>query len=330
MLTAVLIGNQEQLKRAYPEAARAELSGRVHLLPAEIPGRSWRDHWEALAQADLAFATWGMPKMDGEFLSAAGRLKAVFYAAGTVKSFATEESFARGVKVMSAWEANAIPVAEYAMSTILLSLKRFWQYARETSGTRRWSHHLAVPGAYGAVVGLVSLGAVGRSVAARLGQFDVKLVAYDPHVRAEVAARHSVRLVSLEDLFRRADVVSLHAPLLPETAGLVDGKLLRLMKPGATLINTARGGIVNEAGLCEVLRERPDLIAILDVTSPEPPLPDSPLFALENVILTPHIAGSMGGEVTRLGRSMIDEFYRYLDGEPLRYAVSAQMLSTAA
>ena len=139
-----------------------------------------------------------------------------------------------------------------------------------------------------------------------------------------------VRLVSLEEIFLKSDVVSLHTPWLPETENMINARLLRLLPPGATLINTSRGAVVNEKDLCEVLRERADVTAVLDVTHPEPPAQDSPLYELDNVVLTPHISGSMESEVARMGHWMADELKRCLRGEPLQYQITRAMLATAA
>jgi phosphoglycerate dehydrogenase-like enzyme len=187
-----------------------------------------------------------------------------------------------------------------------------------------------VPGAYRSVVGLVSLGAVGRITAEKLRNFELDVLAYDPFATPDQAAALGVRLVSLEEIFSQSDVVSLHTPWLPETENMINGRLLRMMKSGATLLNTSRGAVINEGDLCQVLRERSDLTAVLDVTHPEPPEAEGALFALDNVFMTPHISGSMGGEVTRMGRWMVDELIRHRNGEPLRYAVTEQMLATAA
>jgi phosphoglycerate dehydrogenase-like enzyme len=118
--------------------------------------------------------------------------------------------------------------------------------------------------------------------------------------------------------------------LLPETIGLITGRHLELMKPGAIFINTARGEIVDEAGLIDALRRRPDVQAVLDVTAPEPPKSDSPLYTLPNVLLTPHIAGSLGAECERMGHAMVDEFDRYLAGQPLLWEVTPERIATMA
>ncbi len=136
--------------------------------------------------------------------------------------------------------------------------------------------------------------------------------------------------MSLADLFERADVISLNTPLLPETIGLISGDLLASMKLGATFINTARGPIVDEPALIAVFRERQDLFAILDVTDPEPPAADSPLLTMDNVILSPHIAGSQGHECRRMGQLMVDECRRYLAGEPLRTEIKREAAARMA
>ncbi|MEX1118081.1 MAG: hydroxyacid dehydrogenase [Terrimicrobiaceae bacterium] len=330
MVPAIFLGSKPHLKLAFPKDLRTEIGNRCEVLgddaaAADLPGRS-----EDLAKVEVIFSTWGVPKLDTEFLKATPRLKALFYAAGSVKGFATPEVYDRGIVISSAWAANAVPVAEYTLATVLLSLKQFWNYSRRVTETRRFGRDLQVAGAYRSKVGLVSLGAVGKLVARKLAPFELDLLAFDPFVDAEAAQELGVSLISLENIFLTCDVVSLHTPWLPETEGLITGNLVRSMKPGATLINTSRGAVINEAGLCEVLAERPDLTAILDVTYPEPPPPDSPLFDLPNAILTPHIAGSMDGEVTRMGRWMVDEFLRHQEGQPLKHIVTRDMLDRMA
>ena len=128
-------------------------------------------------------------------------------------------------------------------------------------------------------------------------------------------------MVSLDQIFSDSDVVSLHTPWLPETVGLVRGEHLLSMKPGATLINTARGAVINEDEMIAALQERQDLTAMLDVTYPEPPTPGSPLYTMPNVFLTPHIAGSTDLERSRMGRYMVDELRRYCNGEPFLWPI---------
>jgi phosphoglycerate dehydrogenase-like enzyme len=177
------------------------------------------------------------------------------------------------------------------------------------------------PGANGSVVGLMSLGATGQATARLLTRHDLVLQAYDPYVDPALAASLGVRMVSLEELFATSDVVSLHAPVLDETCRIVSTSLLSAMKNDATLINTARGALIDEEALVKVLGARPDLFAVLDVTDPEPPLPGSPLFSLPNVVVTPHLAGTLNTERRRQGRLMAAELARYVAGEPLEHEV---------
>ena len=318
------------LPLAYPDDLRVAIGKLVHLLPEPIEGAKWKMHPATLSEADVIFATWGMPKLDGEFLAAAPRLRAVFYAAGSVKGFATPEAYNRGIVISSAWQANAIPVAEYALSTILLGLKGFWISQRISREGPFRHQQFTLPGAFRSTVGLVSLGAIGKLVAGHLAKHEIRVLAYDPFVSASTAASFGVTLVSLEELFAQSHVVSLHAPWLPETEKMINGPLLHSMPQCATLINTSRGALIDEADLCEVLANRSDITAILDVTHPEPSLPSSPLRTLENVVLTPHIAGSIGGEIARMGYWMKDELDLYLAHKPLQHGVTQDMLTRMA
>ena len=281
------------------------------------------------ADVEVIFSAWGMPPCDEAFLAALPRLKAIFYAAGSVRGFVTEALWRRGIVVSSCNAALSVPVAEFALGQILLSLKSTWRHQADTRAARKMVKHVPA-GTYDSVVGLVSVGSVARHLLTFLRQFPFRVVAYDPFLSGEEARRLGIELVALETLFEISDVVSLHTPWLPETEGLVRGAHFASMKPGATFINTARGAVVNEPEMIAVLRERPDLYALLDVTFPEPAPPSSPLYDLPNVLLTPHIAGPMGTECRRLGAMAVDEFERYLSGWPLAGQVREEMMAIIA
>ncbi|MGH3144251.1 MAG: NAD(P)-dependent oxidoreductase [Rubrobacter sp.] len=178
--------------------------------------------------------------------------------------------------------------------------------------------------------GASDAGATGRMLRERLEPFDVRVAAYDPYVTEEEAASLGVELVTLDRLFREADVVTLHAPLLRETEGLIRVSNLASMKRGATLVNTSRGAVVREAEMVSVLEDRPDLWAVLDVTDPEPPEAASPLYDLPNAVLTPHVAGSQGDECRRMGRLVVGELRRYVAGEPLEHEITRERVSLMA
>ncbi|PTX97550.1 hypothetical protein DB346_21405 [Verrucomicrobia bacterium LW23] len=324
------IGMPRFLKRVYPDAMRREIDAIAPILGRDIDGELWANELSTLADVEVLMGTWGVPRLDAAFLDAAPHLKAIFYGAGTIKHFVTDAMYERGIVISSAAEANAVPVAEFTQAVILLSLKRYWQFTDKIRERRQWVREGECPGAYRSVVGLVSFGSIAKRTAALLARHDLRLIAYDPYLSQAHAQEFGVRLVTLEELFRESDVVSLHAPLLPETTGLVGEKLLATMKQGATLVNTSRGAIINECALAKVLSERRDLTAVLDVMTEEPAASDNPLLGMPNVRISPHIAGSMGGEVERLGSWMLDELRRYCAGEALLHQVHAIDLARIA
>ncbi|MCL1909412.1 MAG: hydroxyacid dehydrogenase [Kiritimatiellaeota bacterium] len=287
-----------------------------------------------LNDVEIMFSGWGGPVMDAKVLAAAPKLEAIFYGAGSIRYMVTPEFWARNIPITSVWYANGIPVAEYVQAQIILSLKKFWQATRGCVNPASFHQpaHETVRGAWKSTVGLVSLGMIGRLVAERMKTHDVNVIAYDPFVTQEKADAQGlgVRMVSLEEVFATADVVSLHTPNLPETRHMITGGLIASMKPGSTFINTARGAVVDENAMIGVLRKRPDLFACIDVTDPEPPVEGSPLYTLPNVVLSPHIAGAVGDECRRLGHFAVAECERFLKGEALKWQVTEKMAQTMA
>jgi phosphoglycerate dehydrogenase-like enzyme len=285
---------------------------------------------DLLAQAEVIFSGWGAPKMDEEFLALAPNLRAVFYGAGSIRHFTSEAFWQRKITITSAYAMNAVPVAEYTLATILLSLKNFWKQAYTAKQAGAFQERVPCAGAFGSKIGLISLGMIGRLVRERLRPFDLEVLAYDPFVTPEQATVLGIEMVSLDEIFRQCDVVSLHTPWLKETEGMVRGRHFELMKPNATFLNTARGAVVNEPEMIAALQKRPDVVAWLDVTYPEPAAPDSPLWKMPNVVLTPHIAGSQNRECRRMGRLMIDEFDRWSRGENLKWSISKEKAALLA
>ncbi len=322
-MKAIYLLPEQNFPLIYGPDEQRDIAARVELV---APRQDAQSIWQQpiFTDVEAIFSGWGMMKMDAAFFERFPNLKVLFYGAGAVDRFITEEVWSRGVEISNANVANGTSVAEYTVAQILLCLKQAWSIALRIKQEQRYLtlSHNQVTGAYGSTVGIISLGAIGRMVAERLRIAKVNIIAYDPHVSREQAQASGIELTTLDDLFRRADVITCHTPWLPETEGMLHGALFRSMKPNAAFINTARGAIVNEPDLCAVLRERPDLFAILDVTWPEPPALDSPLFTLPNLMLTPHIAGSMGHECWRMGRMMVEELDRWLAGEPLQHRVT--------
>ncbi|MFI1283845.1 hydroxyacid dehydrogenase [Streptomyces sp. NPDC020858] len=287
----------------------------------------------ALAGAEILLTFWGAPAVDALALAAAPRLKAVVHAAGSVKQLVTDACWDRGIVVSSAAPANSLPVAEYTVAMVLLSNKRVLQLREEYRSVRGRHHdwHLRYghAGNYRRTVGIVGASRIGRRVIELLRPYDLELLLYDPYVSVDQAGRLGVRRVALDELCRISDVVSLHAPALPETRSMIDRRRLGLMRDGATLINTARGSLVDGAALTDELASG-RLQAVIDVTEPEVLPADSPLYDLPNVLLTPHIAGSLGNELHRMADSAIDEIARYAAGLPFAHRVRREDLDRMA
>ena len=211
-----------------------------------------------------------------------------------------------------------MPVAEYTLGAILLSLRKFWSFSAHAKAGGVWGDQTTVA--------LIGCGMIARHLISLLKNFDLNCLVYDPFLDGLEAVKLGVTRCALEEAFAQADIVSLHAPNKPETKGLITGAHFAPMKNGATFINTARGAIIREPEMTDVLRARPDLTAVIDVCAPhEPPPPGSPLLSLPNVILTPHIAGSHAGEIRRLGRYMVEELERYVRNEPLRWQIIREL-----
>ena len=283
-----------------------------------------------LADVDILLGSWGMPQLDAALLTAAPRLRAVCYAAGTVKGFVTPESYARNVLITTAMHANAVPVAEVTVALITLANKSWFQAqvamkaAALTKSTRRDVPHV---GNFCTTVGLIGFGAIARLVAGKLRDMDQRVLLHDPYARD--LPSHVEPVADLLELARRSDVVSLHAPDIPTTHGMCGAAFFAAMRAGATFINTARGRLVDEPALIAELQTG-RISAHLDVTHPELPPADSPFWTLPNVWLTPHLAGSSSGEIRRMGRLAIAECQAVIAGQPPRFRVTQAMLATMA
>lgn len=330
MLKGLYLLNANAYDIIYGATERAEIKQLVDIYAPPQTPESVAANPAVLANVEVIFSGWGMSRLDTDFLAAAPKLRAIFYGAGSIRGFVTDALWERGIVVTSAYAANAVPVAEYTLAAILFSLKHAWYYILGAKQAGAYPPRKPMPGGYGSTVGLISLGMIGRMVAERLKAFDLRVIAYDPYVSVEAGAALGMEMVSLDEIFARADVVSLHTPLLPETEGMITGAHLAALKPGATFINTARGAVVREAEMIAVLQQRLDLYAVLDVTYPEPPEPGSALYTLPNVILTPHIAGSLDAECRRMGQYMVEELRRYVAGEPLKWAITRERVKMMA
>ncbi|WP_435742981.1 hydroxyacid dehydrogenase [Microbacterium sp. PMB16] len=285
-----------------------------------------------LADVEVLITGWGAPRLDAALLDAAPRLEAVLHAAGTVKPYLAPEVIERGVRVSSAAAANAVPVAEYAVAMIVLAGKRVLPIARRYQELQAdFDSEAAFPGMgnYGQRIGIVGASKIGRIVIEMLRAYAFEVVVYDPYLTADEATALGVVAVSLDELLRTSDVVSVHAPSLPSTRDLVDARGIDLMRRDATLLNTARGEIIDQDALTRRVVAG-ELFAILDVTVPWVLEPDHPLYTSDRVLLTPHIAGSLGAELGRLSGAMLDELRRIARDEPLAHEIEPDLLAITA
>ena len=299
------------------------------LYPHVVTSENFADHADHLRDLEVIFSTWGMVPLGAGELARLPSLQAVFYAAGTVQSFA-RPLLHRGILLVSSWAANAVPVAEFTLAQILLSCKGYFRNTRACRSPRLRLRAPRGPGAFGETVGIIGMGMVGRRVCRLLRPFELKAIAHDPYLKDKEAARLGVEKVGLDAVFARSCVVSNHLPDLPATRGMLGRRLFASMRENATFINTGRGAQVVEKDLVAVLRKRPDLTALLDVTDPEPPLEGSEFYTLPNVQLSSHIAGSQGDEILRQADFAIAEYENWIAGRPLRYRVTPEMLRTMA
>ncbi|MEU7635385.1 hydroxyacid dehydrogenase [Streptomyces sp. NPDC039016] len=320
-----LLGESQRVRLA--RLARTDLGLVAHELAAPGPGIA-----EALGAAEVLLTCWGAPPLTAEVLAAAPRLRAVVHAAGSVKQHVTDACWDRGIVVSSAAAVNAQPVAEYTLAAILFANKRVLPAAhryRTLRAPHDWLRELDGAGNYGRTVGIVGASRIGRRVIELLRPFALRVLLYDPFVDEEEAGRLGVRKVPLAQLCAESDVVSVHAPEVPATRHLIGARELALMPDGATLVNTSRGSLVDEAALVAEVRSG-RLGAVLDVTEPELPPAHSPLYELPNVLLTPHLAGSLGTELHRMADHALDELERYARGLPFAEPVRREGLGHSA
>jgi phosphoglycerate dehydrogenase-like enzyme len=299
-MKVAFIGNEQEIDRVFSRERRSAIEARAEVFPGILSLDDPR-----IREVEAIFSTWGMPLLTSSQLDSMPLLKAVFYAAGAVGYF-SKPLIERGIHVSSAWKANAVPVAEFTLSQILLSCKGYFANFREyrSHPDRGYSCGRGA-GVYGETVALLGAGAIGTRLIELLKPFRLDVVVFDPFLTQERAEGIGVRKISIEIAFREAHVVSNHLLDVPETAGLIGEELLGSMRRGSTFINTGRGRTVRTG----------ELVRVLTV--------GHPLWSLPNAFVSSHIAGSVGDEVLRLADYAVEEFDRFRNGKSLRYQVFA-------
>jgi len=320
MDSAVFIGsNKDILLRVYDTQTRAQLAEQLTFLPSVHS----MDDLRECANVRWLFSTWGMmPLSEEDIAKYFPHAEAVFYAAGSVQHFA-RPFLARGIRVFAAYAANAIPVAEFTVSQILLANKGYFQ----SLGASRKE---CFPGNYNCTIGILGAGAIGSLVIRMLRAHELRILVYDPFLTDSSAKDLGVEKTDLETIFSTCQTISNHMANNEQTRNLLGYSLFSRMLPNATFINTGRGATVVETDLVHAMTEEPQRVALLDVTVTEPVPESHPFRALSNVFLTPHIAGSMSNEVARMGVYMKDEWQHVSTGQPALYEVTHDMLATMA
>ncbi|MGK5674256.1 hydroxyacid dehydrogenase [Micromonospora sp. URMC 106] len=281
-----------------------------------------------LADADVVVTGWGCAPLSAAVLAAAPRLRLLAHTGASVKPFVTAESFARGVRVTQAGGAMAYAVGEQALALTLALLHGLHRFDHALRTGVDWATAKAAPPRRelrGATVGVVGASRTGRAYLGLVRALGARVLVADPYLSDADAEVLGVERVGLDDLLARSLVVSLHAPVLPQTVGMIGARELALLPDGALLVNTARSALVDEAALLAVLRTG-RIDAALDVFDAEPLPVDHALRRLPNVLLTPHEAAGTLGSRRRAAGIVVAEIDRFLRGEPLRHEVRPEDL----
>ena len=280
--------------------------------------------------ATIIVTSWDSPKIDKLILDCCPELKAVIHGAGSIKPIISDEFIQRKIRITNSAVAIGEGVAESALGFAISACKGFYQLSRDTKNGL-WQDNIktTVTDFYDITVGVISGGYVGRHMLKLLKNFHVDVLLYDPILTKEQIEEIGAKKVELNELLSQSDVVTVHAPAIPQTENMLNKSNLPLIKDGAVLINTARGTIINEADLIEELKKN-RFFACIDVTNPEPPAKDNELRKLDNVVLTPHIAGTATNGLKRVALHVCEEIDRLLKGEKMRTEVNLDNLSKLA
>lgn len=287
----------------------------------------------SLSEVEVLLTSWGCPPLDEGVLLAAPRLRAVFHAAGSVRGHIGAPVFDRGILVTTAAGVNAEPVALYTVAAVLWAFKKvpfLAQDARRLRDDHSYRDRWGELSGHDRTVVIVGFSRIGRRVVSQLRMlYDGPILVVDPYADPADVIAAGAQPAALAEALPRAEVLSLHAPALPETRHMIGEAELAALPPHATLINTARGALVDTAAL-ERACASGRLDAILDVTDPEPLPPHSPLYDLPNVLITPHIAGSQGSETRKMAQAALTELERYSAGLPPLSPITRQDLAVQA
>ena len=325
-----LIFKKSQVPVLFSKKALTKLSEMGEILFHDSDDLSSEAIIPTIKGADIAITSWGNGLLTEDVLRVAPSLKLVVHAAGSVKPVVTDALWDRGIRVAASTKPLGIGVAECALGFAISASKNFYN-VNEDIHNGGWNERRGeCRELYELNVGVISAGFVGRHFIKLMQNFGVDVLLYDPYITEEGAAALGAKKVELSELLSESDILSIHAPSIPETDHMINADTLKLMKKDAILINTARGSIVDEKALYEHMKAGNLRYACLDVFDPEPPMADNPLRTLKNVIMTPHLAGLANNGKLRIGMHAAEEIERFLKGERLECEVTREMLSKMA
>lgn len=322
----------KHIKNVYSQETVCEIKKYYELNETILNKKNIQKNLEIAKSAEVLFSTWGMENFEkAEIKEYFPNLKYIFYAAGSVQHFA-KEFLEDGIRVFSANAANAVPVAQYTFAQIVLSNKGMFGAIEKNKHNFASANHFCNQniGNYYPKIGIVGVGKIGMMVIELLKNIECEIYYYDPFLPETTAEKLGIMKSSLEEIFENCDCISNHLANKDELTGVFNYKLFSLMKPYATFINTGRGRQVDEKGLTKALSQCKTRTALLDVTMPEPPKPLSKLRRMKNIVLTPHIAGSSGKEVARMGDYMLCDSIKIVKEEKTDCEVTLEMLKTMA
>lgn len=285
---------------------------------------------EFLKGSNVIITSWGTPAIEKDILDVCPDLELVLHAGGTPKPILSDALIEKNIPVSFSAIALGEGVAETAVGLTIAASKGVFKLAKDTS-KGLWIEHKQeyCMDIYDITVGVISGGFVGRHYIKLMQNFNVDILLYDPTLSAEQVAALGATKAELEEMLSKADVISVHAPSIPATAKMLNASNLHLIKDGAVLINTSRGAVFDEPALIEELKKG-RFFACIDVTDPEPPAVENELRYLDNVILTPHIAGAVTNGLKRVAKHVCEELDRFENGEPMRTQVDFSKLANMA
>lgn len=288
---------------------------------------------EAVKDATAVLTCWDTPPITAKVLAAGKDIKIICHCAGSVKGYisadAWDEIWKRDIAVTNTSAALGRGVAEFTLGMIITGLKRV-SLLQQGCRSGKWPELRHLPREpYDITVGVIGGGYCGGHLIKLLQNFEISVLLYDPFKTDDECRQMGAKKVELEYLLANSDVVTLHAPNIPQTVNLINSERIKLIKDGALFVNTSRGSEVDEQALIEELKTG-RFFACLDVTNPEPAAPDNPLRNMENVVLTPHIAGHTSNGFKRQGKYAVDELERFSNGREMLFRIKRERLNIIA